>query len=150
MDTIFGGGGNDFLEAPLFGAATGNPLGAITGPLATGFGSGLSGVFSRPGASSAAISGGNPISSDRTMVNIAPVGVNVGEIFRNLEGPPENGGLGLVRRNRFLADSADTRLIAGSLPLGLEGGVSANVPTLLLIAAGAGLLIFVVSRARRR
>lgn len=137
-------------QAAAGSAAAGFPFASLATPLASGFGSGLSSVFSRPGASSAAISGGNPISSDRNFVNIAPVGVNVGEIFRNLEGPPENGGFGLTRRSRLLNDNAGATLLAGTLPLGLEGGVSANVPILLLFAAGAGVLILVIARARRR
>lgn len=144
--TLLGSAG----ASTLGGTAAGAGLSSLAGPLASGFGSGLSSSILRPGASSAAISGGNPISSDRNFVNIAPVGVNVGEIFRNLEGPTENGGFGLTRRSRLLNDNAGATLLAGTLPLGLEGGVSANVPTLLLFAAGAGILLLVIARARRR
>mgnify|MGYP006279884981 CR=1 FL=1 len=31
----------------------------------------------------------------RSYINVAPVGLNLGEILRQYKGPPENGGLGL-------------------------------------------------------
>ncbi len=48
--------------------------------------------------------GGDPIFSDRNAINVAPVGVNLGEILRVFEGPPENGGAGLEIFSRYFGD----------------------------------------------
>lgn len=68
-------------------------------------------------------------------IQIAPTAVNLGEMLKVFEGPPENGGLGVSRPSLF--DRGQLGLAQASLNVG---------PMVLLVAAGAAVLIL----ARKR
>ena len=93
------------------------------------------------GAAGPAISGGNPLFNDRNYINIAPTGVNLGEIFRNFEGPPENGGAGLERGNLFVKAGLDGGLVGATI-----GGES--FPLIVILIAGGLVLALFLGRRR--
>ena len=96
------------------------------------------------GKSASARSGGTNVFNDRTYVTVQPVGVNVGEIFRNFEGPPSNGGFGFEQKSLFKNPS---KVNPVSFSAGVSG--SAGVGNYILFAAvGAGILFFVYKRRK--
>ena len=106
------------------------------------FGGGLFaglGGFNLPGftggAAGPAVSGGDLRFSDRNLINVAPVGVNLGEILRNFEGPAENGGFGLETRSRYINGSRASGGVAVQAGFGGAG-------LLLIVAAGAAAVFF--------
>ena len=114
-------------------------LGPIGAGLGQGIGAGLGSLFS--GTPGTAISGGSPLFNDRSVINIAPVGVNLGEILRNFSGPPANGGFGLdIPGNKFLDGGAQ---VTGSV--GVKGKVGGS--TIALI--GGALLVFILLKRRK-
>lgn len=79
----------------------------------------------------------DPFFNDRSFVNVAPVGVNLGEILREMNsGPPENGGLGISLQSPVL-----------------EANVGAAVPRRVDIATvaiiGGGLIVLAIFLRRR-
>lgn len=77
--------------------------------------------------------------SDRSVINVCPVGVNLGEILRPYnEGAYSNGGFGLETASRYVpAALYPNETLSVSTPL---GGVS--VPTIAAVIAGIVLLFF--------
>ena len=77
--------------------------------------------------------------SDRSPINIAPIGFNLGAILQPMgQGSPENGGYGMDFMQRYSGGSAGS-LTAASL------GASNMLPYLLIGGAAlAGLLFFMM------
>ncbi|MFH1931048.1 MAG: hypothetical protein ABIN18_05605 [Pseudomonadota bacterium] len=76
--------------------------------------------------------------SDRSPINIAPVGFNLGAIMQPMmEGSPENGGFGVSFMNRYSGSSAGT-LSAGTL------GATSILPYVLIGGAALVALFFLV------
>lgn len=126
---------------PLAGAAvSATPAGAAAGAL--GGGGGIPSITG--GMAGPATSGGEQTGfNDRNVINIAPVGTNIGEILRNFEGDPANGGFGLEARSRFLF--GDQQPLQASF--GLSGAQSNLILPALLLAGGAA--VFFLIRRRR-
>ena len=121
------------------------PVAAAAGPggaLLSGLGTSIGGLLSGAGAATGpAISGGNPLFNDRNFINIAPVGVNLGEMLRNFEGPPENGGFGLETSSRM------SPTIGASFDLlGSKAGFSTGLLPILLLIGGAVIVGVVLNR----
>ncbi len=116
---------SSLLSQGASGAAGATPVGAAA-----------SSIPNIGGAAGPATSGNENQFNDRNQINIQPVGVNIGEILRNFEGPSENGGFGLETRSRYLGPAAV------SLTPSLEGF---NPLTLALLVA-AGAVAFVAVR----
>ena len=102
------------------------------------------GGFSLPGLPSLGLTGGaggpagpssaDAIFNDRSLVHVAPVGVNFGELFREMNsGPPNTGGFGFSISSPF--DKPGDRAV--------QAGVST---TTLLFVAGGILLITLFPR----
>lgn len=101
----------------------------------------LGGVLS-PGAGQGGFSmpsGASGSLSDRSPINIAPIGANLGEILQPVsQGGPENGGIGADFLQRYTG--------GGQSPGTLSTGV--NWPLLIAIP-GAILALFILMRKRR-
>ncbi|KKN30030.1 hypothetical protein LCGC14_0838030 [marine sediment metagenome] len=91
------------------------------------------------GAAGPAVSGAPNEFNDRNLIDIAPVGVNIGEILKNYDIPPENGGLGLTRASRFFGDTASA----------VAGNLGSTVPVLLVVAAAGTALFFLIRKVIR-
>lgn len=73
--------------------------------------------------------------SDRSPINIAPIGFNLGAILQPMgQGSPENGGYGMDFMNRYSGSSA------GSLNAGSVG--KTNMLPFLLIGGAALVALF--------
>lgn len=84
----------------------------------------------------AAISSADGLSvSDRSVVNVAPVGFNLGEIIRAFEGPPENGGFGIDKGSRLGTNNQEF----AAARLTSQGG-SFRFSTAGLLAGGIALV----------
>lgn len=69
--------------------------------------------------------------SDRSPINIAPIGFNLGAILQPMnQGSPENGGAGLDFMNRY----------SGQVVGRQAGDINGANWTLITIAGGAGLI----------
>lgn len=126
------------------------PVGGILGAI-PGVGflkslSGLGGLGAGFRSSSAASKSGGGFSQDRTFINVQPVGVNVGELFKNFEGPTSNGGYGFERKSLFPMDHGGQNSTPASFNLGVSGG--ANIGTTLLIVGVAGAIAFFVLKKK--
>ena len=119
------------------GAAAGlTPL-AIVNPVGTIAGSMLgASIPSLAGSGKTAWSSSGDI-ADRSVINVSPVAVNLGEILRNFnEGSPPNGGFGINGPSRYMpvkSFSEDTFRSPDKMSI-------QHWPW-LAIAAGAGLLL---------
>lgn len=105
-------------------------------PLASALGSiGASAVAPSPTAP--ALSGAEALYADRTYINIAPVGVNIGEILKALDsGPLETGGSGFMLSSFF----------GGQPTVGTQSqGMSLTTMALLL---GGGLLVLFLVKSQ--
>jgi len=115
--------------------ASPNPIAATSSldPVISGLGilSNLTGAGAPAGP---ALSGGNPLFNDRNYINVAPVGVNLGEILRNWEGDPANGGFGYAGTSRLLGGQSG---VSGGVSV--QGGIGA-APIILIAGAGLALL----------
>jgi len=78
--------------------------------------------------------------ADRSPINIAPIGFNLGEILQPVaQGGPENGGIGADFMSRYSGASAGS-LSAASL------GASSTLPLLLIGGAALAALLFFMLR----
>lgn len=121
------------MVAPVAAAAAPS----IFNPLFSGLGTAASGLLTGAGQAGPALSGGNPLFSDRNYINVAPVGVNLGEILRNWEGPTENGGFGLEKKTRLGQDVSFKASLLGS-----EVGFSTGILPVLLLVGGSVFLFW--------
>lgn len=74
-------------------AATSPATGSLAASAAQSAIGGLLGTTNRSGP---AVSSSNPILSGRNYINVAPTAFNLGSIMQAYEGPPENGGAGVL------------------------------------------------------
>lgn len=91
----------------------------------------------------AAPSGSEGYFSNRSPVNIAPVGVNLGAILQPFnQGAPENGGYGLDLMSRYVENKYGARETAISI------APSTSIPYVWIMVAlgGAGALIFILKK----
>ena len=115
-------------------AASGNPYAMVGTAALQGLGAALGGSLP-PNVSRAQAS---------NYINVAPVGVNIGEIVRPYnEGSLTNGGYGIPLASRFI-DGLSGRQTVEAL-----GGGSVTVSPLIL-AAGAGAVVLVLLAFKKR
>jgi len=78
--------------------------------------------------------------SDRSPINIAPVGVNLGSILQPFnQGAPENGGYGIDRPGAMMPVYGDSQ--SANLIMGNEKAAQANKQIIIASLALAGLMI---------
>ena len=105
----------------------------VLSPMASMFagGAGGGGGLSMPSSATSSL-------SDRSPINIAPVGVNFGAIMQSMDqGSPENGGYGTDFMNRYSGSSPQT-LSAGAV------GATNYLPVILIGGAFLLALLFFV------
>lgn len=69
----------------------------------------------------------NPATSDRNYINVAPTGLNLGEILKNLAtGDPANGGAGAVGLEKFLFAGDSQKPSLPFMMAGTQEVVTAN------------------------
>lgn len=88
------------------------PVAGLAAGAAGGSGGGLQAAGGAAGPSEATSS------ADFTAnVQVAPVGLNIGELLRNFEGPPANGGFGLERQSRLFGGGGVASANVGGIGL---------------------------------
>jgi len=114
-------------------ASGGNPAGAIAGQVVGNALSGLLGGSAAP-----------TLSANSATINVAPVGVNLGEILKPYnQGSMTNGGFGLPIASRFVDG------LNGAQTFEVQGGASTTISP-MIIAAGLGAVFLVAVMVRKR
>ena len=150
--SMLGGGGMG--GAGMGGLAAANPYAAAGMAAASAIGE----VAKAPPAGPA-ISGAEASYSDRNYINIAPVGVNLGEVLNQLAYPAENGGASFVP-DTFGYVSPNNSGTAGILASNktyspaASGGSRAQIVGMpiktVLIIGGLGVALFIILKARKK
>lgn len=98
--------------------------------------------------SAKSLSTGTDVFNDRLNINVAPIGVNVGEIFRNFSGPSENGGFGFSSPSLFSSPSRSSLFGGKTISAGFNAGnslgakASLKAPFLLIAVGVSAVFLF--------